>query len=146
VTIRGAKESDLEGMRALYQHLHPADPLLPAGKLRDAWRALLGNPAVHCLVGEVDGVVVSTCTLVLVPNLTRSARSYGFVENVVTHEAHRRQGMGTAILKGALELAWSHGCYKVMLMTGSKKEETLRFYERAGFRRGEKTAFVAQPS
>jgi GNAT superfamily N-acetyltransferase len=145
LTIRGAKESDLEGMRVLYQHLNPSDPLLATAKLRDAWQALLGNPAFHCLVVEVDGQIVSTCTVVFVPNLTRSARPYGFVENVVTHEEHRRKGLGTAILKAALDLAWRHGCYKVMLMTGSTKEGTLRFYERAGFRRGEKTAFVARP-
>ena len=118
--------------------------MLPTGELREAWHALLGNPSVHCLVGEIEGVLVSTCTLVLVPNLTRSARPYGFIENVVTHEAHRRKGLGTAILKGA-DLAWGQGCYKVMLMTGSTKEQTLRFYEHAGFRRGEKTAFVARP-
>jgi hypothetical protein len=32
-----------------------------------------------------------------------------------------------------------------MLLTGRKQEETLRFYERAGFQRGVKTGFVAKP-
>lgn len=32
--------------------------------------------------------------------------------------------------------------YTQMLMTGSKEESTWRFYERAGFNRADKTAFV----
>lgn len=91
-----------------------------------------------------SGLAVSSCTLSVIPNLTRNAAPYAVVENVVTHEDHRRCGYGRAVLAHALAQAWRQGCYKAMLLTGSKKESTLRFYEDAGFRR-EKTAFVARP-
>ncbi|MEE0157694.1 MAG: hypothetical protein UER27_10665 [Acutalibacteraceae bacterium] len=39
-------------------------------------------------------------------------------------------------------MAAENGCYKVMLLTGSKQESTLRFYERCGFDRHAKTAFL----
>ena len=55
--------------------------------------------------------------------------------------AHRQQGYGTAVLQAAMEEARSRGCYKVMLLTGSKRESTLRFYEKAGLHAGQKTAF-----
>ena len=32
--------------------------------------------------------------------------------------------------------------YKMMLLTGSKKESTLRFYENAGYNSSDKTAFI----
>jgi hypothetical protein len=41
---------------------------------------------------------------------------------------------------------WKAGCYKVMLATGSRREETLHFYEGAGFDRGGKTFFEAHPT
>ena len=41
-----------------------------------------------------------------------------------------------------VRLARLAGCYKAMLLTGSKKPETLRFYERCGFNERDKTAFI----
>ena len=38
-----------------------------------------------------------------------------------------------AKLKEALSRAWKSGCYKAMLLTGSKRPETHRFYEQCGF-------------
>jgi len=45
-------------------------------------------------------------------------------------------------MEKASEIATRNDCYKIMLMTGSKKESTLRFYERCGFSMNEKTAFL----
>lgn len=75
-------------------------------------------------------------------NLTRNARPYGLIENVVTHPDYRNKGYGTAILKKAVDIAREHNCYKAMLMSSRKEESTLRFYEKAGFERGDKTGFV----
>ncbi len=76
-----------------------------------------------------------------VPNLTREARPFAVIENVVTHSAHRNRGFGRAILRAAVAAAKNAGCYKVHLATGSKRESTLRFYEGAGFTRDAKTYF-----
>ncbi len=84
---------------------------------------------------------MSSCTLAIIPNLTRGARPYGIIENVVTHPDHRRTGLGRAVLRAAIDKAWSADCYKVMLATGSKREATLSFYEAAGFQKGGKTYF-----
>ena len=93
----------------------------------------------------LDERLVSSCTLTVIPNLTRGCAPYGVVENVVTHADHRRQGHAAAVLKAALADAWAARCYKVMLLTGRKDEGTLRFYEAAGFDRNEKQALIARP-
>ena len=65
--------------------------------------------------------LLSTCTLLLVPNLTHQGRPYGLVENVVTDVTHRKQGLANACLDYAKELAEKEQCYKLMLMTGRKR-------------------------
>jgi GNAT superfamily N-acetyltransferase len=81
----------------------------------------------HIVVAESDGTIVSSCVLVVVPNLTHGQRPYALVENVVTDKAHRGRGYATECLLFAADLARKDGCYKIMLLTGSKEEATLRF-------------------
>jgi len=46
------------------------------------------------------------------------------------------------VLRYARELCVKENCYKRMLITSTKEESTLRFYERAGFSSQGETAFV----
>jgi ribosomal protein S18 acetylase RimI-like enzyme len=144
--IRLANRDDLQGILALYRHLHPNDPNLDLATAERAWSALLSSGLTIPFVAEVAGLLVSSCTLAIIPNLSRGARPYGVIENVVTHAEHRRAGLGRAVLHAALDRAWSAACYKVMLATGPRKEATLSFYEAAGFRRGGKTYFEIRRS
>ncbi len=146
VTIREVADEELFALLCLYAHLHPEDEMLPLDEATQLWKALRQDPNQQCWGAYWEGSLAATCTLVVVPNLTRGGHPYGLIENVVTYPDYRRHGLGTAVLKHALQAAWERGCYKVMLLTGSKNESTLRFYEKAGFERGVKTGFVAHPS
>ena len=139
--VRPARPDDLDAMVALYRHLSHEDPLPDPAAAKAAWQALLGSTLATVFVAESAGQPVASCTLVVVPNLTRSARPWAVIENVVTHAEHRRRGLGRSVLKAALDAAWAAGCYKVMLASGSREEATLRFYDGAGFTRGGKTFF-----
>lgn len=133
-------------MLELYRHLHADDPALPVpAEIEQLWLSILNDPSQHYLVAEVEGKIVASCVLVVIANLTRGARPYGLIENVVTHPDFRKQGFGTQLLKAALALAWEQNCYKVMLLTGRQDEATLRFYQQAGFEGGVKTGFLAKP-
>ena len=103
---------------------------------------MIRDPDYHILVGELDGRLVSSVTLVVIPNLTRGMRPYALLENVVTDARYRGRGCASALMGEAVRLARQSGCYKAMLLTGSKKLETLRFYERCGFNARDKTAFI----
>jgi GNAT superfamily N-acetyltransferase len=145
--IRPLTSPDLDELLALYGHLHDFDAPLPErAVVEGVWRELVANPGYRYYGGFVDGSLVSTCTLAIIPNLTRGCRPYGLIENVVTHEAHRRRGYAKAVMLEALKDAWAAKCYKVMLLTGRKDEATYRFYESLGFDRNGKQAFIAKPA
>ena len=93
-------------------------------------------------VAEEGGRAVSTCTCLIVPNLTHMQRPYALIENVVTDAAYRNRGLASACLARAKEIAIQENCYKLMLMTGSKEQKTLDFYAHAGYSSLDKTAFV----
>ncbi|WP_320201254.1 GNAT family N-acetyltransferase [Agrobacterium sp. rho-13.3] len=138
--VRAANRSDLPQLLDLYQHLSAGDArptLAEAEKVFEHFNAYSGSVI---FIGEVDGLVVVSCSLIVVPNLTRGGTPYGLIENVVTHSEFRKRGFGKRVLQSATDAAWDAGCYKVMLMTGSRNPETLNFYMGAGFEQS-KTGF-----
>ena len=140
--IREVKKDDLQGLLRLYTQLH--DNPMPADtqELAKLWQDILSDPTHHIIVAEEEGEIVSSFVFVIIPNLTHGQRPYAFVENVITDAGYRGKGLATACLNYAKELAEKHKCYKIMLLTGSKKESTLKFYENAGYNCKDKTAFI----
>lgn len=51
---------------------------------------------------------------------------------MVTREDYRGKGYASECLEFAREIAEKENCYKTMLLAGSKKPETLQFYEKCG--------------
>ena len=143
--LRPAELRDLEGIVTLYQQLNPDDPIVEDGRDRTTFDDILRHPNFHILVGEDDGHIIATCYLNLIPNLTRNVSPYAIIENVVTEQTRRNEGLGKRIIAYALDLAWQYGCYKVMLQTGSRRESTHKFYRSCGFASDDKFAFVARP-
>ena len=111
-------------------------------RLGEIWQEFLSDNKIHCLVAETDNRLVATCTLTIVPNLTRGATPYALIENVVTHGDYRQKGIATGLLEFAKTLAKEKHCHKIMLITQRQEESTLRFYDNAGFQRNGRTAFV----
>ncbi len=140
--IREITESDLKGLLKLYTYLHDNPVPAESDSLSELWNQIISDKNHHIIVAEDDGEIISSCVCVIVPNLTHNQRPYALIENVVTHKEYRGRGYATACLGYAKELAEKVNCYKLMLMTGSKQESTLRFYEQAGYNFEDKTAFV----
>ena len=142
MVIREVNENDLNEILQLYLFLHEKSVPEDSEHLRDTWDSVIRDQNHHLIVCEVEGKIVASCVCVIIPNLTRNVRPYAFVENVVTHGDYRKKGYATACLNYAKEIAKENNCYKMMLLTGSKEESTLRFYANAGYNSSDKTAFI----
>lgn len=140
--VREIYEKELNDLLELYLHLHETSVPEMSEHLRNTWETIIQDKNHHIVVNVIDGKIVSSCVCVVIPNLTRNVRSYAFIENVVTDEKYRGKGYATQCLDYAKEIAEKENCYKMMLLTGSKKESTIKFYERAGYNSSDKTAFI----
>ena len=140
--VREAKHEDLNAILELYLFLHEDSIPEKDEHLRKTWMQIIQDKDHHLIVNEMDGKIISSCVCVIIPNLTRNVRPYAFVENVVTHADFRGNGYAGECLDYARKIAEKENCYKMMLLTGSKKSETLHFYEKAGYNSTDKTAFI----
>ena len=124
--VREAEQSDLDAILELYLFLHEDSIPEKDEHLRDTWLQIIQDPNHHLIVNEVGGKIISSCV----------------IENVVTREDYRGKGYAGECLEFARQIAEKENCYKMMLLTGSKKPETFRFYEKAGYNSSDKTAFI----
>ena len=140
--VREVRENELDLLLELYTYLHEDGIPEKDQHLKDVWCAIMSDGNHHIIVNEIDGKIVSSCVCVIILNLTRNIRPYAFVENVVTHADYRGKGYATECLNYAREIAKKDNCYKMMLLTGSKRQTTLDFYKNAGYNSNDKTAFI----
>ena len=140
--VREAVKEDLNELLNLYLFLHEKNIPENSDYLENTWKTIIEDINHHIIVNEVNGKIVSSCVCVIVPNLTRNIRPYALIENVVTNENYRGKGYATECLNYAKEIAIKNNCYKMMLLTGIKNENTLAFYKNAGYNSNDKIAFI----
>ena len=140
--IREIVKSDFDELFRLYMQLHDNPFPDKDDRIMAIWNNILNDKNHHIIIADENGRLVSSCVCVIIPNLTRGQRPYAFIENVITDREYRKRGFATACLNFAKEIAQRENCYKMMLLTGSKEESTLKFYEQAGYNKNDKTAFI----
>ena len=140
--IREASPNDLDELLHLYLSLHEMAIPEKSPSLQKVWQRMVEDPDHHIIVKVLDGKIVSSCICVVIPNLTRGLRPYALIENVVTHHDFRGKGHASECLDFSKKIATEANCYKMMLLTSSKKESTWEFYKRAGYNHQDKMAFI----
>ncbi len=141
--IRELQGEDLDALLGLYAYLHEDDVPLPQREHIEAlWQEVVDNHCLSYLGAFEEGMLLSSCNLTIVPNLTRGCRPFALIENVVTVPDYRNRGYGKGVIREAIQRAKDAHCYKVMLYTSRKEESVHRFYMDLGFSSDTKTAYV----
>lgn len=139
---RLARAEDLPSLLELFAASEVSPTVEPFERAEKVWRETLERRGISVFVSDEAGRVVATCMLITAPNLLRQGRCHGFLENVVTHPDFRGRGHGSAVVNAALKQAWGADCHQVLLQSGRADPGVRRFYERAGFVAGLRTAYA----
>lgn len=133
IKIRRAKESDLTEILELLKQLHPKDKPLTLKESKNIFAQLTKNNNYYLLVAEINNKIVGTLYLVIIPNLTRGARHWAQIENIIVDEKWRRKEIGRKLIEYAVNLAKKNNCYKFFLTSNIKREDAHKFYKSVGF-------------
>lgn len=114
-----------------------APPLDPASlddpRYRKAFDAMAADPNQKLVVAELDGVVVGTLQITLIPGLSRFGMLRGLLENVHVSTDLRGSGLGTQMVQWAAQYCRDAGCGMVQLTSNKVRLDAHRFYRKLGF-------------
>lgn len=95
---------------------------------------ILADASNDLLVVELDGVVVGTLQLTLVPGMARRGAKRLLVEAVRVRSDLRSSGIGSATMRWASDVAApALGAALVQLTSDAARTDAHRFYERLGY-------------
>jgi GNAT superfamily N-acetyltransferase len=98
-----------------------------------ALTAIDADPNQEMLVVERDGQPVGCFQLSYLPGLMRRGMWRGQIEVVHVAAASRSLGIGSAMMRHALERCRARGCGMVQLTSNRQRADAHRFYRRLGF-------------
>jgi ribosomal protein S18 acetylase RimI-like enzyme len=141
--IRRARHDDWDAVRELWRELDQLhaglapDYFRPSARAALEWRQLLAASDGAVLV-DADSATVTGAVSVRIydtpPDPAMVARRRGHVEMLVVGRAHRRRGIGRALMEGAAAWAREQGAAELVLTVWAGNGDAEAFYERLGYR------------
>ncbi len=139
ISIRTAAQEDLDSIvlmladdvlgstRERYEHPLP-------DSYKKAFQAISSDPNNELIVACRGTEVVGVQQITFTPYLTHQGGWRAAIEGVRTAASVRGMGVGSELIKWAIQLAEERGCHLVQLTTDKRRPDALRFYERLGFK------------
>ena len=124
--VRMLADDDLGSQREQFE-----DPL-PVSYFK-AFEQMEKDSNHELIVAEMDGELVGTLHLMFLPSISYQGGLRAQVESVRVDGKVRGQGIGSKMMKWAVERAKGRGAHLVQLTTHRSREGAHRFYEKLGF-------------
>ena len=128
LTIRDAGAADADDIAGLLDQLgYPSGASAVVARLERL--AIVGDRVV---VAELGGRAVGLAHLQVTPELERD-RPAAKIGALIVDAAHRRDGVGRALVEAVEAEARSRGCGVLFLTAAASRDDAHVFYERVGF-------------
>jgi GNAT superfamily N-acetyltransferase len=99
-----------------------------------AFDRITASPGTFLAYAETaDGKPAGTLQLMFLQGLSRRGATRAQIESVRIHSSMRGTGLGTELMKWAIETARDRGAFMIQLTSDASRAEAHRFYERLGF-------------
>lgn len=138
------RDAMIEDIGAILQLAHAGDARgadLPAldptsfsdPRYRAAFEAIARDPNHRLIVADIEGTMVGTLQISLIPGLSRFGMWRGLLENVFVDPDRRGSGIGSELVGWAIEYCRNAGCGMIQLTSNKQRQDAHRFYRRLGF-------------
>ncbi|RZU14306.1 putative N-acetyltransferase YhbS [Kribbella rubisoli] len=98
-----------------------------------AFEQIDGDPNQLLMVADRNDEVIGTLQLTIIPGLSRRGSTRGLIEAVRVAAPARGSGLGTELIRWAIEESRTRGCTLVQLTSDKTRTNAHRFYENLGF-------------
>ena len=125
--VRMLADDDLGSQRERVENPLPAS-------YYSAFEQINNDPNHELIVAEQNGEVIGTLHLMFLPSVSFQGGLRAQVESVRVAKRLQSQGIGSEMMKWAMERAKQRGAHVVQLTTHKSRVDAHRFYERLGFK------------
>ncbi len=125
--VRMLADDDLGSQRERYEEPLPESYYA-------AFKQIERDSNHELIVAELNGAVIGTLHLMFLPSLSFQGGLRAQVESVRVDKLYQSQGIGSDMLRWAIERAQARGAHVVQLTTHISRTDAHRFYERLGFK------------
>ena len=99
-----------------------------------AFDQINNDPNHELIVADLDGEVIGTLHLMFLPSVSFQGGLRAQVESVRVDKRFQNKGIGSELMKWAMDRARQRGAHVVQLTSHKSRVDAHRFYERLGFK------------
>jgi glucosamine-phosphate N-acetyltransferase len=134
--VRELKDIDLEDPKDFFETLGNLREVgsLTSEEAKDILLKINSQDSHIFVAVTPEGKIIGSATLLIEQKFIRKGSRCGHIEDVSVAKGFEGNGIGSAVVKKAVEYAEKSGCYKVIL---DCNDNNIPFYQKLGFRRYE---------